>query len=154
MTAIFTPGTLYAISDPEEETMKVAVHKVTLGIVDHDGLGPDDVKSALENTHYANRCISPRVVDIETKEVDWHDMHPLNITSQQASALRALFATSGVFRVEASVKMRDHGHYEQMNNEELLELFSRLYSEGWVLVGQVDYRLVFRRLFPNEGRLL
>jgi hypothetical protein len=75
-----------------EETTKVKVHKVTLGIVDHDELGADEVGRTLENARYPNRCISPHALTYETKEVDWHDRHPLNIISEQDSAFMELFA--------------------------------------------------------------
>jgi len=71
--------------------MKVAVHKVTLAVVDHDELGPEEVVRTLENARYPNRCMSPHGMDIETKEVDWHDQHPLNLIHKQAEAFRELF---------------------------------------------------------------
>lgn len=115
MTAILRPGVTYGIAVPEEEeTVKVQVHKVTIGIIDHDGLGVEDLRSVLQNTHYANRCISPRVLEVETKEVDWHDRHPLNITTTQDEAFRQLFdnKTAGKMTVvEASRAIQEVFRY-------------------------------------------
>ena len=59
--------------------MSEQVHKVTLLIVDHDELGPEEVSDTIECTHYPNRCIAPQVMDIETREIEWTDEHPLNL---------------------------------------------------------------------------
>jgi hypothetical protein len=54
-------------------------HRVTLLIIDMDGVGADDIKSILENTKYPNRCIAPDVKSVETVDIgDFHDDHPLN----------------------------------------------------------------------------
>ena len=71
--------------------MKTKVHKVTLYIVDHDQLGHEGVVETIESTRYPNRCISPHVVDIETKEVEWSDDHPLNQTATCQIAFDELF---------------------------------------------------------------
>jgi hypothetical protein len=50
------------------------VHKVTLFVLDFDELGWNGVKQTLENTKYPNHCISPEVLDIESKEIgEWED---------------------------------------------------------------------------------
>ncbi len=55
------------------------VHKVTLSIIDFDEVGPEEIKVILENTKYPNRCISPDVKKIETRDIgEWSDYHPLN----------------------------------------------------------------------------
>jgi hypothetical protein len=54
------------------------VHKITVLVVDSDGLGADNVKIELENANYPNDCIYPKVVEIDTREVEWSDDHPLN----------------------------------------------------------------------------
>jgi hypothetical protein len=71
--------------------MKTKVHKVVLLIVDHDQLGADEVRTELENVNYPNDCIHPRVMHVETREVDWDDDHPLNSTRKQAAAFEELF---------------------------------------------------------------
>jgi hypothetical protein len=59
-------------------TEKIQVHKVILSVLDFDDIGADGVKEEIENTSYANHCISPDVENIETVEVEWSDDHPLN----------------------------------------------------------------------------
>lgn len=52
---------------------------VTLVVRDSDELGPEDIKSTLENQKYPNRCIHPYVSQITGYDVgEWHDDHPLN----------------------------------------------------------------------------
>lgn len=67
------------------------VHRVTLLIVDHDDLGIEDVRDVIENARYPNRCIAPRVMASETREVEWSDEHPLNRASTEAPAFAELF---------------------------------------------------------------
>ena len=74
-----------------EETERVKVHRVVLLVVDHDDIGPDELKIVIENTRYPNRCIMPDVMHIETREVDWTERHPLNLISEQARAYREIF---------------------------------------------------------------
>lgn len=73
--------------------MTTAVHKVTLLIIDHDRIGPDSVAFELENTDYANDCMSPRVMDLETVEIQWDDDHPINKRepATRQAAFRELF---------------------------------------------------------------
>lgn len=78
----------------ETETTLTEVHKVTLFIVDHDRLGAKGVADALEHARYANRCISPRVMKVETEKVEWHDGHPLNQTATMRDYARAFFTHS------------------------------------------------------------
>jgi hypothetical protein len=68
------------------------VHAITLLIVDHDDLGAGEIRTVLENQSYPNDCIRPRVMRIDTREVEWTDQHPLNSTRTQRSAFEELFA--------------------------------------------------------------
>jgi hypothetical protein len=77
------------VSDDEPRRLKV--HKVTLLVVDHDELGAEDVTREIESVRYPNHCISPDVMAIETREIDWTDEHPLNFTSKQRAAFDELF---------------------------------------------------------------
>lgn len=71
------------------------VHKVVLMVIDHDNIGAEELVDVMENARYPNRCISPQVIDIETKEVKWHDRHPLNISATAAAEeFRKLFGKS------------------------------------------------------------
>ena len=67
------------------------VYKITLLVVDHDDCGPDDVKEVIENQRYPNHCIHPDVMAIETREIEWDDRHPLNITATTKAAFEELF---------------------------------------------------------------
>jgi hypothetical protein len=54
-------------------------YKITLLVIDHDGCGSDDIKEIIESAHYPNHCISPKVKEIEEKDIGvWTDDHPLN----------------------------------------------------------------------------
>lgn len=71
--------------------MKRKIHKVTLLVVDHDGIGADEVVTVLENSRYPNHCMSPDVMAIETREVEWSDDHPLNQRDTMEAAFDELF---------------------------------------------------------------
>lgn len=67
-------------------------YKVTLLIIDLDEIGADEVKEVIESARYANRCISPNVVQIESAEIGkWHDDHPLNNTGTSTAEWKRLF---------------------------------------------------------------
>ena len=93
---------IWAIPDEEEETPVDAIEKdeaktlnvyrVEVMVIDHDEVGPEGVKAAIENARYPNRCIHPEVMGIETRQVDWHEQHPLNLNTQMKDAFRKLFA--------------------------------------------------------------
>jgi hypothetical protein len=68
------------------------VHKLEILIIDHDGLGADEVQSVLEETHYPNRCIRPHVLKIQTRQVEWSDEHPLNNVNTFDAAQEELFS--------------------------------------------------------------
>lgn len=69
----------------------VKVYKVEILIVDHDKCGNDEIKSVIENTHYPNRCIMPKVMKLESCEVEWSDEHPLNNRATQLLTYLQLF---------------------------------------------------------------
>lgn len=71
------------------------IHKITVLVVDHDGLGAVDVKTELENTNYPNDCIRPTVVEIDTREVEWSDDHPLNNSRTLHAEFWRLFGAEG-----------------------------------------------------------
>ncbi len=70
--------------------MKTNVTKVTLWVVDHGNLGEHWIKDALEDGT-AYQCIGPHVRSAETKSVEWHDNHPLNLTVKCNAAFDELF---------------------------------------------------------------
>lgn len=73
-----------------DDAYPIDVHLVTVLVVDHDELGKDGVRNEMANVRYPNYCLTPRVLDVKTKRVDWHDEHQLN-RSGSAGAARELF---------------------------------------------------------------
>jgi hypothetical protein len=69
----------------------VKVHRVELLIVDTDDLGANSVAEVIENVRYPNHCIAPRVVNVDTREVDFDDDHPLNCGDTWLAEFRRLF---------------------------------------------------------------
>ena len=70
------------------------IHKIVLTVIDFDKVGSDGVRVTLENAHYPNRCISPHVVSVETREIgEWRDDHPLNNADTYLSEVERVFAT-------------------------------------------------------------
>jgi hypothetical protein len=68
------------------------IHKIVLTIIDFDEIGAESCREVLENTKYPNRCISPKVHGIETREIgQWHDEHPLNHEETAAAEITRLF---------------------------------------------------------------
>ena len=62
------------------------VYKIEVRVVDLDQIGEQEIKIVIENTRYPNRCISPEVKKIESRDIgEWHDEHPMN-NSQTADA--------------------------------------------------------------------
>ena len=55
------------------------VHRVVLMVIDFDEIGAESVKDVIENARFPNRCISPKVMALETRDIgEWTDDHPLN----------------------------------------------------------------------------
>lgn len=68
------------------------VYKVELLIIDHDGLGEEQIREVLENERYSNDCISPNVKSIEVRDIgEWTDEHPLNKRSTADAVYKELF---------------------------------------------------------------
>lgn len=60
-------------------------HKVELLIVDHDGLGSQEITDVIENIKYPNWCIYPEVKSVETKDIgEWNDDHALNQLGEES----------------------------------------------------------------------
>lgn len=67
-------------------------YKLEVLVIDHDGIGGEEIRDVLENTRYPNRCISPDVKNIIEKDIgEWDDDHPLNLHSKQDQAYREIF---------------------------------------------------------------
>ncbi len=69
------------------------VYKIEIMIVDHGRVGAEEIESLIENARYPNHCIAPQVMKIETREVEWHDDHALNLPPAQRQAYEELFSS-------------------------------------------------------------
>lgn len=74
-----------------EATKKTKIYKMVLMFVDHDALGPDEVRTLLEEARYPNHIIGPKVCELEEVEVEWSDDHPLNNRRTRRAAFENLF---------------------------------------------------------------
>ena len=69
------------------------VHRVVLYVIDFGRLGTGGVKDAIACARFANDCISPKIGDIQTRDIGkWSDEHPLNKRSVSEESWSALFA--------------------------------------------------------------
>lgn len=83
------------------------VYKIELMVIDHDGIGEDDIVALLEHTRYANHAISPRVMGVDDREVEWSDDHPLNQIGGCDAAYDALFVDEPVVEKTLEEKLHD-----------------------------------------------
>lgn len=68
------------------------IHRVVFALIDFDDIGAEGVQDVLENTRYANDCMSPSVISIETRDIgEWSDIHPLNNSATAGAELKRLF---------------------------------------------------------------
>jgi hypothetical protein len=67
------------------------VYRVVLRIIDFDDVGEDEVKLIIEHNKYPNHCITPDVVSLETRTVDWTEDHPLNMEDECDAEFERLF---------------------------------------------------------------
>lgn len=70
----------------------VKAYKIELLIVDHDELGPEEIKTVIENQKFPNWCISPNVMNVEERDIgEWGDDHLLNSLESMASEYERIF---------------------------------------------------------------
>ena len=74
-----------------DEATEIQVHKVTMYVVDHDGLGPEELRVVLENTTFPNRCINPDVEEIRSQTIQYTDDHPVNSSAECKAEYARLF---------------------------------------------------------------
>lgn len=73
--------------------MKTKVYKVELLIIDHENWGEKEIKNIIENTRYPAHAISPEVMTMELREIEWgDDDHPLNFYDTREAEFKRLFA--------------------------------------------------------------
>lgn len=54
------------------------VHKIEIMVIDFEEVGIKGIKEMMEEVKYPNYCINPRVMNVETADIEWSDEHPLN----------------------------------------------------------------------------
>lgn len=67
------------------------VHKIEVMVLDFEGLGADEVKMVLQNALYPNNCVYPDVMSIETRDIEWYDLHPLNMADTSEAEFKKMF---------------------------------------------------------------
>lgn len=67
------------------------VYKVVLCHVDHDGIGPDDFRTLLQEANLGNHVTAGTVLSIEERDVEWSDEHPINQRNTMVKAFEELF---------------------------------------------------------------
>lgn len=93
------------------ETRPTKVHRVALLVIDTDDLGAEEVVEVIESTRYPNYCIAPDVLGVETREVEWHDEHPLNRAETFDAAVADLFGatvTTPAHEYTALLRLSEH----------------------------------------------
>lgn len=72
--------------------MKTKVYKVELLIIDHENWGEREITNIIENTRYPAHAISPEVMAVEMREIEWgDDDHPLNFADTCEAEFKRLF---------------------------------------------------------------
>lgn len=67
-------------------------YKVEVLVIDHDGIGAEDIRYHLEETRYPNRCMGPKVMQVTEVDIgEWHDEHPLNLFAEWKDEYERLF---------------------------------------------------------------
>lgn len=70
------------------------VYRMEVFVIDHDNIGPEGVKNAIENARYPNHCIAPDVARVEARDIgEWRDDHPLNRRDTAAAEIARLFGS-------------------------------------------------------------
>ena len=73
------------------------VTKLEIIVIDFDKIGEKDIADLVENARYPNRCISPSVISVESRDIgEWSDDHPLNKTDTADEFARNLFGKKDV----------------------------------------------------------
>lgn len=67
--------------------------KLEVYIIDYDeDVNGKEAKEVIEEQRYPNHCIHPRVLEYEETDIgEWHDDHPLNMTSADVNLFRSYF---------------------------------------------------------------
>lgn len=67
-------------------------YKIEILVIDFEEMGGKEIIDVIENTHYPNYCISPKIMDIKESDIgEWHDDHPLNKRNSFKSEYQKIF---------------------------------------------------------------
>jgi len=70
-------------------------YKIEVLVIDHDGIGDDNVGRVLTNANFPNDCISPFAMSVQSADIgEWHDDHPLNKFDTMKQEYDRLFNTT------------------------------------------------------------
>lgn len=68
------------------------VYRMVMMFIDFDDLGPEQAVEVIENARLPNHIIPPQCMELQEREVEWSDDHPLNRgDDERATAFDALF---------------------------------------------------------------
>lgn len=71
---------------------KVDVHKIELYVIEFSGWGVDDLLITIENALDTSSLITlVRSGDVITREIEWTDEHPCNISGAPIERFREIF---------------------------------------------------------------
>lgn len=67
-------------------------YRLEVLVIDFDNVG-DDIPNIIENTKYPNWCISPSIIQVESRDIgEWSDDHPLNKKDTVRAEYEKLFS--------------------------------------------------------------
>jgi hypothetical protein len=67
------------------------VFKIEIMVIDFDQLGEEGLRQELENARFPNDCINLSVQNIESRDIDFSDDHPLNKRDSRHNEYLRLF---------------------------------------------------------------
>ena len=121
------------------------VYKIELCVIDHDEIGADGIAEVLQDTKYPNRCIKPKVVTIEGKDIgEWDDNNLLNYRDTQKQELARLFSpwlpiTTAPSKEYVLVYHPDYGVTEAIFDPEEVAIEDNIVDHVWVSSYCEDY---------------
>lgn len=69
------------------------IYKIEVMVLDLDQIGEQEIVDVIEHTRYPNRCISPEVKKVESRDIgEWHEDHPINLNVSHDAEYQRLFA--------------------------------------------------------------
>ena len=67
-------------------------YKLEILVVDFEDIGVEGATQEIESAHYGNRCITPVVMSVVSRDIgEWDDDHPLNNSKTRDDEYLRLF---------------------------------------------------------------